>query len=528
MAGISLQIFIRRLCRGRGVALAGGLTDADLLERFATQRDEMAFEVLVWRHGGLVLGVCQRLLRQPCDVEDVFQATFLTLARKARSIRRREALGSWLHRVAYRMALRLRKSITQQERDQTSAGEPRIAIEEEDPTRRELRTALDDEVSCLPPRYRTAVVLCYLQGMTTHEAARLLGCPQGTVLSRLAWARQRLRNRLIRRGLAPGAALGTLPILESASASPSPTLVQDVVRAALPYAAGRTTVLSPQVALLTQGALQAMWLSKIKLVIAFVVVAGAIGMAGTSVGWRLLARASANSPPAAEEAETKQTPRRDEAQERERLRKARILLAEEDLQKAENEADKIEDQLTEQMIQARVRLIQLEMQLRTIEREHQDQREEEVKEIKGHKASVAYQDVQMSGIRERVKKGEDVPTLKRTEEVLTRSRERLRKKEAEFAAAEEKHMKEYLQLRKEIITEEERVKSIERQQIRRRDKAAVRREAAADRLRQLEIEPAAVDGSERRLDQLERTLERLRRELSELRRELRESRRQDK
>src|SRR5262249_32970814 len=74
------------------------------LERFVRRRDEAAFELLVWRHQRMVLGVCRRLLRNAHDAEDSFQATFLTLARKAASIGRREALAAWLHRVAWRVA----------------------------------------------------------------------------------------------------------------------------------------------------------------------------------------------------------------------------------------------------------------------------------------------------------------------------------------------------------------------------------------------------------------------------------------
>src|SRR5215471_16616244 len=93
---------LRNMVRAEG---GSGLTDAELLESFVTLRDEAAFEVLLWRHGPMVLGVCRRLLRQEADVEDAFQATFLALSRKAGSIRWREAVGGWLHKVAHRVAL---------------------------------------------------------------------------------------------------------------------------------------------------------------------------------------------------------------------------------------------------------------------------------------------------------------------------------------------------------------------------------------------------------------------------------------
>jgi RNA polymerase sigma factor (sigma-70 family) len=518
MARISLHTFIRHLCR-RCRAEASGLTDADLLERFATQRDEAAFEVLVWRHGGLVLGVCQRLLRYAGDVEDVFQATFLTLVRKARSIRRREALGSWLYRVAYRMAVRLRLQRAKREQRQTSDVDTLAAAEVDDPSRRELGAALDDEVSQLPERYRAPVVLCYLQGLTTSEAARVLGCPQGTVLSRLAWARQRLRNRLVRRGLAP-AALGTLPLVETATASPAPALVAAVVRAALPFAAGRASVLSPEVAALTQGALQAMLLSKIKMTVALVLVASLVGVAGTGAGWRLFGRAAANTPAAAGENQ-EQPSKREAASERERQRNLRVTQVRDQLAKAEAEAEDVERRLTDQLIEARLRLIELEFQLRRLEHEQTRQRDAEAKVIMELRLEVMRTEDQMKEWKARGPQPEAEPGYQRLKAELPTRRARLQEKEAELASAEEPRTKEYLRLRKEMIREEERFRSLEGQQAIQRDKAAASREAAAERLRQLEDESAPVDPAERRLLQLERTLERLRRELGELRRELR-------
>ncbi len=202
-----LQDFIRHLCRARSVAEDGHLTDAQLLERFATSRDEAAFEVLVWRHGSLVLNIARRLLRHSTDAEDVFQATFLTLARKAATIRRGTSVAGWLYKVAYRIALRVRQTATRREQREQSGIENVVAPMERGDA--ESAAIVADEVGRLPERYRAAVVLCYLQGSTTEEAARILGCPRGTVLSRLAWARHRLSNRLIRRGVAPAVALTT-------------------------------------------------------------------------------------------------------------------------------------------------------------------------------------------------------------------------------------------------------------------------------------------------------------------------------
>jgi cobalt-zinc-cadmium efflux system membrane fusion protein len=180
---------------------ASGLPDAVLLERFVRDRDEAAFEVLVWRHAPLVLGVCRRLLRDEQDAEDVFQATFLVLVRKAGAIGRREVVGSWLYKVAYRAALRCRHRALA--RPCCEGQNLELLPAPPGPEQGALdRLALDEEISRLPARYRTAVVLCYLEGRTQEEAARQLGCAPSTVAWRLSQARQRLQVRLGERGLA--------------------------------------------------------------------------------------------------------------------------------------------------------------------------------------------------------------------------------------------------------------------------------------------------------------------------------------
>ncbi|MFO0847555.1 MAG: sigma-70 family RNA polymerase sigma factor [Gemmataceae bacterium] len=173
------------------------LADAELLRRFAADRDQAAFEVLVWRHGGMALGVCRRLLRDEHAAEDAFQATFLILARKAGSVRGNAA--GWLHRVARRVAIRASKGAKY---ERLAADPPDRPTTSSDP---ELAALLDAEIDRLPDRFRLPVVLCYLDGRRTEDAAELLGVPRGTVLSRLATARQTLAARLTRRGV-------TLPV----------------------------------------------------------------------------------------------------------------------------------------------------------------------------------------------------------------------------------------------------------------------------------------------------------------------------
>lgn len=177
-------------------------SDAAVLRRFDLTRDETAFELLVWRHGGLVMGVCRRMLRDEHLAEDAFQATFLILARKAGAVR--GSLAGWLHQVARRVCLKARKKNP----IPRELGSDREAACDADPLlSSELRTVLDYEISRLPEKPRLAVVLCYLQGRSTEDTAKLLGIPRGTVLSRLSSAREHLQRALTRRGVAVPATL---------------------------------------------------------------------------------------------------------------------------------------------------------------------------------------------------------------------------------------------------------------------------------------------------------------------------------
>jgi RNA polymerase sigma factor (sigma-70 family) len=278
----SLSLLLRRLCRLADPAVNGGLTDAELLQRFVAGHDEAAFELLVWRHGAMVFSLCRRMLRHEHDAEDAFQATFLALVRKAGSISKRQALSSWLYKVAFRAALALRAK-TAKTVPVLAAGNLSERDHEGDIVSRDLRSVLDEEVNRLPEKYRAAFVLCYLEGRTNEEAARQLGCPRGTILSRLARARERLRQRLTRRGL--GLTAGSAVVLGAGhGTAAAPTgLVYATLKAALAVAAGQSTaaVVSAPVAALTQGVLHAMFMSKLKLTLAVVL---AVGIAGAGAG----------------------------------------------------------------------------------------------------------------------------------------------------------------------------------------------------------------------------------------------------
>jgi RNA polymerase sigma factor (sigma-70 family) len=196
---------LRYLCR----ATCDGPTDAALLESYVGTADPDAFAALVRRHGPMVRGVCRRLLRDPHDADDAFQATFLVLVHKASSIAPRHAVGNWLYGVAYRTALKARADALRRRVKERQAAEcrqdGRTAPPEPDPA-----PLLYRELHRLPEKYRTVVVLCDLEGNTRKEAARELGWPEGTVAGRLVRARALLARRLMRYGLsATLAALGT-------------------------------------------------------------------------------------------------------------------------------------------------------------------------------------------------------------------------------------------------------------------------------------------------------------------------------
>jgi RNA polymerase sigma-70 factor (ECF subfamily) len=230
-----------------------GLSDRELLERFTARRDagdeaaEASFAALVARHGAMVLRVCRAMLGDRHEAEDAFQATFLVLASRARSIRLGDSIGSWLHRVALRVSARARSrqarrghherrrvEMTANTTD-VGAGSPSIDADKD--------RVVHAEIGRLPEKFRAAVVLCYLEGLTRETVAAQFGCPVGTVRSRLATARERLRWRLMQRGVAPMAdpLAGPGYLLEavsSISAGPA-ALAEATIRGALRVGLGR-------------------------------------------------------------------------------------------------------------------------------------------------------------------------------------------------------------------------------------------------------------------------------------------------
>lgn len=225
---------IRRLF---GEGTLAGLTDAQLLERFAARGDGEAFAALVNRHGPLVLAVCRSALgpRHEADVDDAFQATFLVLVRRSGSFPLHGSLAGWLYCVARRVARQARIESARRRRRERVAADRREANPPPDPARDELRRLVHQELDHLPERYRMPLLLCDLHGLTRDEAAAAIGCPPGTVAGRLARARDQLRSRLTRRGVAPSAAL---PSLSALGADDPPQLLRQATEAALAAARG--------------------------------------------------------------------------------------------------------------------------------------------------------------------------------------------------------------------------------------------------------------------------------------------------
>jgi RNA polymerase sigma factor (sigma-70 family) len=518
---------IRRLAARRA---APPNTDASLLERFVHRRDEVAFALLVERYGGLVSSVCRRVLGDAAAAQDCMQATFLVLARKAGAIRRPGELPAWLHGTAYRLALRTRRADLRRLKRETRFAQVARRKTPVDPldelTARELLGVLDEELERLPEVYRLPVILCGLEGLSQEEAAVRLGWTSGSVKGRLERARARLHVRLKRRGLALTTALGAVEMARAATAAtPSPIAVAgQTARFALAFVAGRSAVndvLSPVAVALAEGALKAMYLSKLKTAMAVVVV---LGLAGAGFGW--LGSGPGNDPvagmPSAAAADGGARPGPARAgTDRDDSKKRAELLAhvKKELQRYSEEAEDRDQLLSNKVVEARERLLELEERLRTSEMERKAPLpglEETMVSVKVNSLATQIDEVKLRA------RPDDLPRLlgplqKQREEVQKRL-DVLREKRAEARA---RSTAELLALRKQIIREDEGLRRLERKRDSAREEAERRRESLADRLRRLEVGEDAVPRSDRPMRALERRLKAIESEIGELRQEIR-------
>ncbi len=275
-SGIVLGQIQRLFNRGT----VSGLSEGQLLSRFVGERDEVAFEAIVSRHGPMVLGICRRLLDDPHDVEDAFQATFLILVKKARVLRDRDLLASWLYGVALRVATRSRRNRTRRRMRERTDIDNDVMTPADDGDRREIWSEIDAEVARLPAKFRTPIVLCYFEGLTHDQAAERMSCPVGTVRSRMTKGRELLRSRLTRRGLAPTPTLLAVGPISGIAPAVPPALLFKTIAAATSVGAGQSLVaglVSTSAIALTQGVLRTMSLTKWMTLAAAVMVLGALG-----------------------------------------------------------------------------------------------------------------------------------------------------------------------------------------------------------------------------------------------------------
>ena len=275
-----------------------GLSESQLLERYVARGDEAAFEAILGRHGPMVLGVCRRTLSDPHDVEDAFQATFLVLVREADSIRDRDVLGTWLYRVARRVAVRARIAARRRRAHEWKGAEGRARtnspVEREEST--ELRAIIDEELGRLTDRYRFPLILCDLEGQTHEQAAVQLRCPVGTIKSRLSRGTAKLRSRLVRRGLDPARGLLAPTLFSDPTTAVPADLLRSTIGTATQLAAGRTVAagaVSAAIAALVQDPLRTITMITLKLAAVALTAAGVV-----AAGAGVLARQAAGDRPA--------------------------------------------------------------------------------------------------------------------------------------------------------------------------------------------------------------------------------------
>ncbi len=296
---------LHRLAAGRG---APPWTDRRLLDDFTARRDEAAFAALLARHGPMVLRVCRRVLHHEQDAEDAFQATFLILARNSGSIRKPEAVADWLYGVAYRTAMAAKRRAARRRKHEAHLrSRVRATV---CPTWDDVQAVLDEEIERLPVAFRTAFVLCVLEGKSGPEAAAALGVKEGTVSSRLTRARHLLQRRLTRRGIQLAPLLAALSVAAGSAEAVVPAgLARTAVRLGLLGAAGgRSAGLIPSsVAALAAGVTRAMFLTKAKIVTAVVLAVGLLAAGAGTLTYQGFA-ADKDSPPPAAAAQEEPTP----------------------------------------------------------------------------------------------------------------------------------------------------------------------------------------------------------------------------
>jgi RNA polymerase sigma factor (sigma-70 family) len=257
-------------------------SDGELLHAFATRHDEVSFAALVQRHGELVLNVCRYVLGHEQDAEDAFQATFLVLAKKAGSVRDAASLAGFLHGVAYRLSWKAKRDAARRRKHETQAARTPRRQGTEELVWRDVQMLVEKEIALLPEKYRTPFVRCYLQGLNRAEAARELDVPEGTIWSRLSWARRRLQERLARRGVILSAVLAAFALSDRTCPATLSRLRKVVSANARAFADGQTLneVASTRALALAEAGLSSFTAFKLKWVVTSLLLMVLAGIGG--------------------------------------------------------------------------------------------------------------------------------------------------------------------------------------------------------------------------------------------------------
>jgi cytochrome c peroxidase len=268
---------LRQLLVSRNV---GQVPDGQLLQRYCRDQDEAAFAELVQRHGPRILCVGRRVLQDGHAAEDVFQATFLVLARRAAAVRQPDAVGCWLHGVALRLALKARDRARAERRHEMQIFRSPSGDPEEEISLREARLVLDQALQSLPEKHRFPLMLCYLEGKTRDEAAHQLGCHPETLKKRLERGRELLRVRLARSRVSLSSALVATLLAETSLSAAVPARL---AASAVPSTAGEFAALSPTALALAQHGLAFRFLPRIPKLLA--VLCLTVALVGVSALW---------------------------------------------------------------------------------------------------------------------------------------------------------------------------------------------------------------------------------------------------
>jgi hypothetical protein len=406
---------------------------------------------------------------------------------------------------------------------------------------RDLRPVLDEELNRLPEKLRAAVILCYLEGRTTEQAARHLRCPKGTVLSRLSRARVRLRHRLGRRGFTLSiATLGAALSETTASASVPLALVDGTIKAAFMFAAGHVAAgaIAVHITSLTEGVLKAMFLTKLKVALVVVVLL-VTGLVGAGVGLYRSAlqgaersgadkNAQAKPVAAADLADHPATPKQGETidppkveRDPERSMQIELAKARKDLDSARADLLEKERNWTEELIRARRQLTELEEGLRQKEQELEEQRAVRHMSVEAERSYLRDKEKRLRELENRVEaaKERENQEIQRTSKAIDETNQRIRRLEEINAELDHRRAQDLLKPRFELIAAEEYLRLLERQQALQRDWARAETQAAEERIRQLEGRSVRADSAGRRLAELESKVDILLSEMRELRKQ---------